>query len=334
MPNQFVVEYPNLRPSLWAQNRHIQTLASFFLKGHDSIRIPEKRIVHLRDGDRLVIHDDTSKSWITGDRIAIMVHGLCGSHDSQYMKRIAIRLRRHGVRTIRVDMRGFGDSTLISTGHFHAGRSDDLHDVVEFVQHLSPLSKISLVGFSLGANVVLKAAAEVANHSNSPVDSAIAVAPPIDLEFCSSNLREFGNRLYEHYFASRLTKRLSYRRRHVENLVDNGLAPLPNRLVHFDDQFVAPVNQFDGAKDYYSRCSTIDKLAHFATPTIVVAAEDDPVIPFEMFAPRIFSSSVELVHTKHGGHLGFIGNQPKDPDPYWLDWRICKWINSLDENEF
>ena len=27
----------------------------------------------------------------------------------------------------------------------------------------------------------------------------------------------------------------------------------------------------------------------------------------------------------------FLGNHPKDPDQHWLDWRICDWIDSLDD---
>ena len=153
---QFVADYPRLRPAWWGLNGHVQTLASFFAAGPVSNRIPTRHIVPLSDGDRLVIHDDHAKSWITGDRIAILVHGLCGSHDSPHVRRIAMRLRRHGVRTIRIDMRGFGDSELISRGHLNAGCSQDLVDVIEFARRLSPLSKFSLIGFSLGANIVLK----------------------------------------------------------------------------------------------------------------------------------------------------------------------------------
>ena len=332
MSKSFVVEYPNLRPALWAQNCHVQTLAASFLGGKRSTRVPTKHVVTLSDGDRVVIHDDNAKSWITGDRIAILVHGLCGSHDSNYVRRTAIRLRQHGIRTIRVDMRGFGDSQFLSTGHLHAGRSDDLRDIVEFVEHLSPLSKVSLIGFSLGANIVLKLVAEQDSESQSLVDSVIAVAPPVDLVMCSWHLRSFGNRFYEYYFVHRMRRCLRLRRRHVQGLADNGMCPIPNRLVHFDDQFTAPVNGFSSARDYYEKCSTVDVLDQIQVPTIIVAAKDDPVVPFEMFDARYFSSQIELVYTEHGGHLGFLGKQRRDPDKYWLDWRICNWLTSLDDS--
>ena len=328
---QLVAEYPILRPGWWGLNGHVQTLASFFVRGPVSTRTPQSYVVDLSDGDRLVIHDDQAKSWITGDRIAILVHGLCGCHDSPYMRRIAMRLRRHGIRTVRVDMRGFGASELISRGHMHAGCSQDLIDVIQFVHQLSPLSSISLIGFSLGANIVLKTLCDWADRHPEFVDTAIAVAPPIDLAYCSMNLRAFGNRMYEYYFMSRLARVLARRRQKVLNLSDNGLNPLPDRLVHFDDQFTAPINGFTGARDYYAHCSTHQRLQQIYLSTIIVAAEDDPVVPREMFDPSTFSSEIEFVSLKYGGHLGFLAQQYRDPDWHWLDWRICNWLSKLDQ---
>ena len=331
--SSFVVDYPMLRPHPWFRNGHLQTLATVLTKSKDSTRVATKHVVPLADGDRLVIHDDEAKSWITGDRIAVLVHGLCGCHDSPYIRRIAIKLRRHGIRTIRVDMRGFGDSALISRGHLYAGRSNDIRDIATFLHHLSPLSSISLIGFSLGANIVLKFLIEQ-SRTHEPleyVDSAIVVAPPVDLETCSANLRTFGNRFYDYYFVDQLAQTLTHRRRHVANLLDNGLNPIPDRLLQFDDEFTAPINGFSGAREYYQRCSTVNNLDEVQTPTILVAAEDDPIVPFEIFDTRYFSTKIDFVNTRCGGHLGFLGNHPKDPDQHWLDWRICDWIDSLDD---
>ena len=327
---QFVAEYPMLRPQWWGVNGHVQTLASFLLRGPTSTRIQQRHVVPLSDGDRIVIHDDQAKSWITGDRIAILVHGLCGSHNSPHVRRIAMRLRRQGIRTIRIDMRGFGDSALISRGHLNAGCSGDLMDVIDFVRELSPLSKFSLIGFSLGGNVVLKTLCEWADRHPKDVDSAIAVSPPIDLERCSMHLRSYGNRFYEYYFMSRLTKTLAHRRQKVLNLMDNGLNPLPDRLIHFDDQFTAPMNGYSGARDYYSQCSTVDRLKQIYVSTIIVATEDDPVVPREIYDTSTFSSEIDFVSLRHGGHLGFLGNHRRDPDWHWLDWRVCKWLSQLD----
>jgi predicted alpha/beta-fold hydrolase len=30
--------------------------------------------------------------------------------------------------------------------------------------------------------------------------------------------------------------------------------------------------------------------------------------------------------TRHGGHLGFIGQPGIDPDRRWMDWRTIEWL--------
>jgi predicted alpha/beta-fold hydrolase len=377
--------YPPFRPAPWLSNPHAQTVAAYFSRHRAPNPRSEPLLVSLPDGDRIVIHDSQPKNWITGDRIAILVHGLCGSSESPYMRRITAKLIRAGVRVVRVDMRGWGASQFVSRGHAHAGSSADVSCVVAAVQRLSPISKITLVGFSLGGNIVLHLAGQwgkglggsgptsgsgaeieptgleasaspaepaidlladspfranqspAALHFPPPqlepwgaappeVDSVIAVSPPVDLETASKNLRHWGNRLYDWFFIDKLRQNLRQRRERVANLVDNRLREFPRRLVHFDDRFLAPVNGFSGARDYYTRSSAGPLLAEITIPTLIISSEDDPVVPAQMYRDWAMSPSVELLLLKHGGHLGYLAGRPHDPDPYWLDWRLVQWI--------
>ncbi len=279
----------------------------------------------------MVIHDDRPDGWITGDRVAILIHGFCGCHNSPYVVRLSDKLHRRGVRTIRADLRGCGDSSLVSRSHLSGGCSPDLEAIVRYAHQLSPLSKISVVGFSIGGNVAMKLAGEWGEHYPDYVDSVVAVSPPVDLVYAAWNIRRRGNRLYEAYFIHKLKSQLSLRRRKVKGLVDNNLNPLPNRLVHWDDQFTAPIWGFRGARDYYEQSSSGPLLKHVRVPSIILTAHDDPVVPFDSYERFPMSSAVELISTRRGGHLGFLGRHLRDPDRYWMDWRICHWVASLDD---
>lgn len=326
-----IAEFPPFRPDSWLSNCHVQTILPLFKGGKTRPYTGTKHIVNLRDGDRLVVHDDKPKDWITGDRIAILLHGLVGCHGSSYVVRCAEKLQRHGIRTFRVDMRGFGDSTLISRSHLHGGCSPDLDDVIDCVSRHSPLSKISVIGFSIGGNVALKAAGDWGDLPPPNVDSVFAVSPPVDLARTSWNLRQFGNRIYEFYFMRRLRSHLALRRRKVKGLVDNGLNPLPNRLLEFDDRFVAPVLGYSGAREYYNVCSSGPVLKRISVPTVILTSEDDPIVPFDIYSDFELSSQVSLASTKQGGHLGFLGKSTRDPDIHWMDWRITNSIARLDD---
>ncbi len=321
--------FPKFHPKRGMVSCHTQTLGAYVLRGRRPEYSANSSIVDLFDGDRLVVHDDRPESWITGDRIAILLHGLCGFHGSPYVVRTAGKLNRAGIRTIRVDMRGFGDSTFVSKNHLHGGGSQDLLSVLRFVGRLSPLSSVSLVGFSIGGNIVLRTLGKWNSEVAPMVDSAVAVCPPINLVECSKNLGGHGNRLYESYFVRRMTQQLFARRRQVKGLVDPGVYPLPKRLIHFDDQLTAQAWGYSGALDYYRDASSAPWLSKIQVPTVIIAAQDDPVIPFWMFKEAELSDKVELVAPEHGGHLGFIAGKTKDPDRHWMDWRICQAIDQV-----
>jgi predicted alpha/beta-fold hydrolase len=325
-----VPEHPPFRPNPLLTTGMTQTVAALMLKGRRSKHTATKHIVDLFDGDRLVIHDDQPGKWITGDRIAIQIHGLLSDHSSPYMVRVSDKLRRNGIRTIRVDLRGFGDSALISRSHINGGCSPDLQSVIDYVHRLSPLSKISLVGFSIGGNIVLKTIGQWGSDFPRHVDSAIAVSPPVDLNYTMWNLRRFGNRVYERYMMAKLKRALIFRRKHVAGLVDTGINPIPSRLLEFDDKFTAPIWGFKNAADYYEKCSSARLLNDIKVPTIVLASRDDPVVPFDMLANTPVSNHVDFVSTRTGGHLGFLSRGIRDPDRYWMDWRISQWIAAID----
>ena len=328
-----IADYPPFRPNFWLPTGHLQTIAPLFLGGKCTREKADRHIVRLFDGDRLVIHDDKPDNWISGDRIVIVLHGLVGCHGSPSVVRLATKLQRHGIRTVRVDMRGFGDSTYISRSHLNGGCSPDLESVIEFMHQISPLSAISVIGFSIGGNIVLKTAGEWGDVPPRHVDSVVAVSPPVDLSRTMWNLTRFGNRMYERYFMRRLSEQLSLRRRKVRGLIDNGLNPLPDKMVHFDDEFTAPIWGYSGAREYYEQCSSIRVVKDITVPTIVLTSRDDPVIPIDMLRECERSPQVEVVETRTGGHLGFISRGRRDPDRYWMDWRISQWIASIDEPE-
>ena len=65
----------------------------------------------------------------------------------------------------------------------------------------------------------------------------------------------------------------------------------------------------------------IQYLAAISIPTLVIAAHDDPVIPFRQFEVADYSATTKLLAPRHGGHLGFC--TPRGPE--WLDHHIIEW---------
>ena len=161
----------------------------------------------LDDGDQLVLHDDRPEDWRSGDAAALLVHGLGGSHESVYLRRIADKLRQRG-SAFRMDLRGCGAGIELARVPYHSGRSADAAAALRFIENLCPGSPVTLVGFSLGGNIVLKLAGESAGNPPRNLCRVMAVSPPADLSACSAWIGRWQNRGYDRYFAELLRKQL------------------------------------------------------------------------------------------------------------------------------
>ena len=86
------------------------TIAGQLFKPKGILPLPIEDVVTLPDGDRTLLHDDRPAEWKPGDRCALLLHGLGGSHLSPHMVRIASKLNSQGIRAFRLDLRGHGHS--------------------------------------------------------------------------------------------------------------------------------------------------------------------------------------------------------------------------------
>lgn len=331
--------FPPFVPHPLIRGGHAQTILGCYLPGLKWEGRCKQHHVALPDGDRLVLHDERPEegarhSWREGDRVAILVHGLGGSHRSTYMQRTAAKLVAKGVRVFRMDLRGCGAGVELAKLPVHAGRSEDVGATLAHVLATCPDSPAFLVGFSMGANLVLKLLGELGRQRPANLAGAMAVAPPIDLPTCSRNMETGLNKLYNRSFLRGLVRAATIRSLRVPRELVPSLHPSPRSLKEFDQCFTAPLAGYASADEYYERASSAPLLKEIDVPTIVVAAADDPIVPVTPFESATYSSSTQLVVIPSGGHLGFVGKMGADPDRRWLDWRIVDWITTSKVDRF
>lgn len=325
-----MMEVPPFIPHPLLRGGHRQTIAGAYIKGHSRLYRATQHQVDLGDGDRIVLHDDCPANWQPHDRVALMLHGVSGCHGSPYMVRIAGKLNDIGIRTIRMDMRGCGAGAKLAQHPGHAGRSEDARAAALKIHELCPDAPLTIMGFSMGGNLTLKLAGEVSSRPLGNLDSIIAVAPPIDLVVCGQNIDEGWNRIYSRNFSRRLVRFIHERRELMPRLADLSLKPTPTSIVDFDNRFTAPLSGFRDVTDYYTQSSAMPRMNDIALPTLILTAEDDPVIPVEMFHRADLSASTWLLLTETGGHVAHIArSKGTDPDRWWMDWRVVDWIRTL-----
>ncbi len=323
-------QFPSFRPHRLLPGGHVQTLAAVYLPGAPYPYRAVQHRVTMDDGDQVVLHDDCPHTWQPGDRMALLLHGLSGCHQSGYMQRIAGKLHDRGIRSLRMDLRGCGAGVGLARLPYHSGRSDDARAALQFMSELAVDSPATIIGFSLGGNIVLKLLGELGEMSCYGLDSAVAVCPPVDLRACSHNLHRLSNKLYDKHFLHSLLRTAKLREDSLTEEYKTVMSRRPRRLFDFDDVYTAPVCGFGNAENYYTTCSSGQFIPAIRRPTLVLATKDDPMIPAALLDRVHWPSQVDLHVTHGGGHLGFIGRPGVDPDSRWMDWRILDWIVSLE----
>ncbi len=246
----------------------------------------------------------------------ILVHGLEGGADAGYMRTLAHSALTQNFNTHRFNMRTCGGTERLCTTLYHGGLTSDLLSYLRGTKRNLP---IFLVGFSLGGNVVLKLAGELGRSGPELLSGVCAVSAPIDLAMAARRINAPVNFLYQRRFVTRMHARLAATGRYSAAT----LKPL-RTLYDIDDIITAPSFGFGNAEGYYSTQSSNRLLAQIRVPTLLIAAQDDPLIPFEMYraaAPEL-NPLIQTLFPEHGGHLGFIARQKPR---FWADETILEW---------
>jgi len=319
---------PPFRPHPLFRNPHAQTLAGTYLPGPRYAYRAVRRRVDLPDGDAIVLHDDVPPLWNTGDRIALLLHGLAGCHESAYMVRIAGKLNEAGVRAFRMDHRGCGAGQGLATHPYHAGRSEDARAAALFLRDLCPDSPLTIVGFSLSGNIVLKLMGENPDGVPANIEKAAAVCPALDLATCVRSLVGPCQRAYDRFFVRLLCQQVEANRRLRPGVAGIDRSRRLKTLFEFDDAYTGPVCGFGSANNYYSINSAGRHVGQIRLPTLIMTAKDDPLVPSATFENLRPSPNVVVHMTEHGGHLGYVGAPGVDRDRRWMEWRIVEWTTA------
>ena len=305
---------------------HLQTIVGSFAMGSGEALPSTYHEIALNDGDNLAVLCSVPQVWRGADPSVLLVHGLGGSADSTYVKRVALQLWKLGIRVVRMNLRGAGAGFGLAKGIYHAGRTEDLRAVCEWMSQEAKNSPIGLLGFSLGANLVLKLAAEARDEPLNGLDSVVAANPPIDLSACCRWLQRPENRIYDRNFVKLLKVQIERLHRRFPELGEPNLDDI-RTLYDFDDRYTAKRNRFASAEDYYAASSAQSMVPRIEVDGLVVHSNNDPFIPVEPFLNTTFPESVHLEIVPGGGHLGYLSAKSWNGSRRWLDQRVTDWFS-------
>lgn len=301
----------------------LQTIANRFVPpasleryGPQAIRLP------MSDGDVLLAalhrpHTATDKP------LAILIHGLTGSADSNYVLNSAAHLLSLGHPVLRLNLRGAGPSRPLCKGQYYAGRSQDLREVLALVPDEFRRNGLIAIGYSLGGAMLLKYLGE--EGSRAAFKAAATVSAPIDLSVTCAWMKRLRNFAYHSYILGNM-KREATAEGALLTAQERAAIKRSRSVWEYDEFFIGPRHGFAGAEDYYDKNKPLRFMPGIRIPTLLIAAADDPWIPVATYRGFDWSSNPALTTLlpSGGGHVGFYGARDSVA---WSDRAVVAFLN-------
>ena len=318
----------DFRPRKFLSGGHVQTIASFLLPRRITLPKSEERLIEVEPAIHVLCHCHWQM-----DRHAltiIVVHGLEGSTESNYMLGIAEKGLAAGMNVVLMNQRTCGGTDHLAPTLYHSGRSDDVMAVASALIENDGISRFALCGFSMGGNIVLKTAGEWGNAGPREFCAVAAVCPAMDLAASADALHHPVNRLYEQYFLWKLKARMRNKARCFPGQYDLSRLHGLKSLRDFDDKVTAYYSGFDGASDYYARAAAANVVDKITVPTYILYARNDPFIRVTPESRRKVEGNPNIifVETEDGGHCAFVG-EPAGYDGHFAERAVVDFFASV-----
>jgi predicted alpha/beta-fold hydrolase len=312
-------------PRRFLRNRHAMTLAGNFLRRENHLPQPEEQLFEVEEDIQVLCHchwqpDPASRPTV------IIVHGLEGSSLSQYVIGTGNKAWDVGMNVVRMNMRNCGGTDKLTPTLYHSGLSGDVGAVLRTLVEQKKLSRVGLVGYSMGGNLVLKLAGDWGQDGPAQLTAVAAVSPAADLAASADAMHAPLNRMYEYKFLFSLMRTL---RRKIALFPERYKMPArkPRTIREWDDVVTAPYCGFRNADDYYYRAAAARVIDRIAVPALIIHALDDPFIRLLPETRRKIEANpnVTLLETEHGGHCAFLA-ESNGYDGRWAERQMIKFF--------
>jgi predicted alpha/beta-fold hydrolase len=323
-------EMEKFEPHALLRNGHAMTIAAAFVLRKFELPPAEDRLFQVDPESRIL----GRCHWQPGKRrdspVMVILHGLEGSSESNYVWGIAEKAFRRGFHAVRLNQRNCGGTETLTPTLYNSGMSGDYRAVLEELSNGDGFEQIFFAGYSMGGNLMTKMAGEFAEAAPKALRGVCVVCPAMDLGACADALQRRDNFFYQRHFVKGLMARYARKAElYPERYPKNGFGPVRS-VREFDDKITAPQFGYRDAQDYYDAVGAKKVVAQVRVPMLMVTAQDDPFVPYELFmrANPGRNPAIRLVTPENGGHCGFISNR-SGAERFWAEQRIVQFCDVI-----
>lgn len=245
----------------------------------------------------------------------IFLHGWEGSQDSTYVLSCGRSIYDAGYNVFRLNYRDHGGSHYLNQGLFYAGRFAEVFEAVKCAAGLEPALPLHIIGFSLGGNFALRVVREARYHPIDNLGHVFSISPVIDPNNASPEVDK--RRIIQRYFLRKWSTSLRIKQAYFPNLYDFSDVLLQQTIMGMTNRLIEKYMNFQSRKDFFDAYRIWpDDLLAANTPTAIIMAKHDPVLPAEDIWTLNLPSHIERIMLNYGGHNGFFSSLS---GPTWYD---------------
>jgi predicted alpha/beta-fold hydrolase len=319
------------RPPRWLAGGHRMTVFTWALpRRFPRLPEPEVRLFDVAPGARV-----TAKCHWTEPRAEhaalLLLHGLEGSADAHYMRGLADKALAERLSVVRLNQRDCGGRDDLSVLSYHSGLTADPIAVIRELVDRDRIGRIGVAGYSLGGNLALKLAGELGASGCPQLKAVAAVSPALDLDACVRAIERRTNWVYHRNFLVPLVRRVRRKAALYPRQFDTAGLRGVRTIREFDERYTARLHGFGSAARYYHEASALRVVGRIRVPTLIITAEDDPIVPAALCAdPAVAGNpSIRVVLTAHGGHCGFYARRNGSTGRYWAERAVVDFVTGL-----
>ncbi|KAK4324051.1 hypothetical protein Pmani_005300 [Petrolisthes manimaculis] len=336
---------------LWGSSGHLQTIVHATVGRTYCPNVLPRRCAARQDDGATVtwdVYDPTGPSDLDEDYTIAVCPGIANSSESTYVRSLVSLACSLGYRCVVLNHLGvLPHLKLTSPRVFRYGESDELHLMLTKYTECWPDTRMVLVGFSMGANIVCKYLGELDRARPRNIVGAISICQGYDAVKSLQYMLEWHN-LARIYLFSMTENMRSVILKHKEQLLTEEVKRRHNvderrvlsaaTLPELDEVYTRRISGFRSVEELYRNDSSVHYLPNITVPMIFINARDDPLVHPDMLSiPQEFvkkNKNALYIETEHGGHLGYYDGGFLLPRPVtWLDRTVLSLATALAHNQ-
>lgn len=317
-----LIEPSSYNPPKYLRSGHVQTIFPSAFRRHIlKVKYSRERIP-TPDEDFL----DLDWSTMGSKKLIVIVHGIDGHSERPYVQGMVSIFNENGVDVCALNSRGCSGEVNRKPRLYHGGATEDIQCLIEYLQQNKRYQSICFVAFSLGGNLTLKFLGEQHKRPPKIIKAAVIFSVPLDLAACAPLFERVANKIYFKSMMRGVLEKMEAKRSQLEGIIDFDKLKKARNFKEFDDATTAPLYGFENAEDYWAKASSLPYLSQIRVPTLLIQAQDDPILSSSCYPNHIAAASdyLYLECPEYGGHVGFMGRS--DDGHYWSEHRAWEFL--------